>query len=400
MRILIVEDEEFSRRMLQGQLAGLGHEVVAVASGDEAWSLLQGEDFPLVITDWMMPGIDGLDLVRLIRSRENASYVYVIVLTAKSEQSDVIEGILEGADDFLTKPYDRDELNVRIRAGQRIIELEQRLSTQNDELANSKKKIELAHQRMKHDLDAAARIQRSLLPTTTPESEDLDFAWIYQPCDELAGDIFNVFQLDKENVAFYLLDVVGHGVPSALLSVTLSRFLSPQGSSFLFPETGGNHLLSPSALANALNDRFPISDRSEQYFTLLYGCYNLTTRTFRYVAAGHPGPLYKPVDADPEIIDTPGYPIGIIEDPEYVEKVIVLNPGDRILLYSDGLLDAENPSGAPFGKEGLMGSASQRHQSIGDEISALQASVVSWCDGQSPDDDISVLAMSLNAVDP
>lgn len=390
MRIMIVEDEQFSRQMLQGQLEKLGHEVVAVESGDQAWDLLQREDYPIVITDWMMPGLDGVQLVRLIRARQNANYVYVIFLSAKSDRNDVIEGITEGADDFLTKPYDSGELNVRIRAGERVIELEKRLSAKNEEL-------ERANQRMKRDLDAAARIQRSLLPTTTPDSEAIDFAWIYQPCDELAGDIFNVFQLDDQNIAFYLLDVVGHGVPAALLSVTLSRFLSLQaGSSLLFSsDSKENRLLSPSELATELNKRFPMDERNEQNFTLLYGYFNLQTRQFRYVCAGHPGPVFMPANDAPEILDTPGFPIGFADEPDYVDQALSLSPGDRIILYSDGLLDAENPKGEFFGKEGLMECVAERHDSLHDEVRSLQDSVVGWCAGQSPNDDISVLAMSL-----
>ncbi len=397
MKILIVEDEEFSRQMLQGQLEKLGHEVVAVASGDEAWELLQREEFPLIITDWMMPGLDGLGLVRLLRAREHAHYVYIILLTAKTESSDVVQGILEGADDFLTKPHDSDELNVRIRAGQRVIELEQRLSAQNVELANSKMELELANQRMKRDLQAAAKIQQSLLPSTAPENEAIDFAWIYEPCDELAGDIFNVFQVDQQNIVFYLLDVVGHGVPAALLSVTLSRLLSPlTGSSLLFTsDSTGRRLLSPSELATELNKRFPMSDDNGQYFTLLFGCLNVQTSQCRFVSAGHPGPVYLPVNDAPEFLDTSGYPIGIVEQPGYVDHAVSLSPGDRLILYSDGLLDAENPSGSFFGKEGLLESVTDRHHSLDDVIRSLRHRVVSWCDGQSAMDDISVLALSL-----
>jgi sigma-B regulation protein RsbU (phosphoserine phosphatase) len=389
MKILIAEDEEFSRQLLEGQLENLGHEVVSVASGVEAWSLLQREEFPLLITDWMMPELDGLELVRRIRSRAGSNYVYVILLTAKSDQRDVVRGIMEGADDFLTKPYDRDELNVRIRAGERVIDLERRLSARNDELAKSKLIVEQANQRMKNDLDAAARIQRSLLPTATPDINSIDFAWVFRPCDELAGDIFNVFQLDREHIAFYMLDVVGHGVPAALLSVTLSRFLSSLAGS------SDHRLLSPDELATELNRRFPMNERNEQYFTLLYGCLHLETRVLRYVSAGHPGPVHMPVDGAARILEVAGYPIGIVEEPGYVEHCLSLSPGDRIFLYSDGLLDAENPMGACFGKEGLMDCIAQRRDSLHDQVRLLEERVGSWCDGQSPKDDISVLAMSL-----
>jgi len=397
MKILIAEDEDFSRTMLQGQLERLGHEVVAVANGNEAWDRLQREEFPLVISDWMMPGIDGLELTRRIRAREHSSYVYVILLTAKSNKKDVIEGIMQGADDFLTKPHDSDELNVRIRAGQRVIDLERRLSARNRELDKAKRKVEQANERMKRDLDAAARIQKSLLPSATPNNEAIDFAWIYQPCDELAGDIFNVFKLDDEHIVFYLLDVVGHGVPAALLSVTLSRIISPQYNEAGRPaaDSLSYRLLSPREVATELNQRFPMSDEDGQNFTLLYGCLNVESKELRFVSAGHPGPVYIPANDKPRILEAYGFPIGIAVDPEYEDHRIHLSPGDRFLMYSDGLLDAENRDGSFFGTEGLLKCLDQRVDPLKETIRQLEERVMHWCDGKSPNDDISVLAMSL-----
>ncbi|MDQ7006017.1 MAG: diguanylate cyclase [Acidobacteriota bacterium] len=134
MRILIAEDDKVSRRMLGRALATMGHEVLAASDGLEAWHILRSEDPRLVIADWEMPNIDGLELVRRIRSsRENqdAPYVYVILLTSRTQKSDVVRGIDAGADDYITKPFDRDELMVRIRAGERVLALEEKLAAQN-----------------------------------------------------------------------------------------------------------------------------------------------------------------------------------------------------------------------------------------------------------------------------
>lgn len=138
MRILIAEDEIVSRRLLAAALTKMGHEVVAAANGAEAWEVLQGEDIGLVIADWMMPEVDGLELVRRIRTRGDAPYTYVILLTSRSDMSDLVAGMEAGADDYIRKPFHRDELMVRIKAGQRVITLERELALKNkrlDELA-------------------------------------------------------------------------------------------------------------------------------------------------------------------------------------------------------------------------------------------------------------------------
>jgi signal transduction histidine kinase len=127
MKVLIADDDSVSRRMLQSFLQKWGYEVTAVPNGAEAWRLFEGDLFPMVITDWMMPELDGPGLIGRIRSAHRPGYVYAMLLTARSQTADLVEGMEAGADDFLTKPFDRDELRVRLRAGERIIRLEHNL---------------------------------------------------------------------------------------------------------------------------------------------------------------------------------------------------------------------------------------------------------------------------------
>ncbi len=134
MKILIAEDEPVSRRLLQSYLQKWGHEVVVTTNGLEAWQMFEQGEFPLVITDWMMPEMDGVDLIRRIRQSERSFHVYIILLTGRSQKEDVVEGMEAGADDFVTKPFDRDELRVRLRVGERVSELERKLVEQTREL--------------------------------------------------------------------------------------------------------------------------------------------------------------------------------------------------------------------------------------------------------------------------
>jgi two-component system NtrC family sensor kinase len=131
MRVLVAEDDPIARRLLDSYLRQWGHEVAVAADGTEAWSLFQDHAFPLVLTDWVMPGMDGLELIAHIRRRPEAAYVYIILLTAKSQKEDVIAGIDAGANDFVSKPFDRGELRVRLLAGERVVRLEQTLAEQN-----------------------------------------------------------------------------------------------------------------------------------------------------------------------------------------------------------------------------------------------------------------------------
>ena len=141
MKILIAEDEPVSRRLLQSYLQKWGHEVVVTTDGLQAWQMFEQGEFPLVITDWMMPEMDGVDLIRRIRQAERSFHVYIILLTGRSQKEDVVEGMEAGADDFVTKPFDRDELRVRLRVGERVCELERRLAEQSRELTKLREKL-------------------------------------------------------------------------------------------------------------------------------------------------------------------------------------------------------------------------------------------------------------------
>ncbi len=130
MKVLIVDDDPISRKLLRTYLEKWGYQVTQAEDGAVGWSLFQTDDFPLVIADWMMPEMDGVELVRRIRAHERPGFVYCILLTARSHKEDLVEGMDAGADDFLSKPFDRDELRVRLREGERIVTLERAAAQQ------------------------------------------------------------------------------------------------------------------------------------------------------------------------------------------------------------------------------------------------------------------------------
>ncbi len=142
MKVLLAEDDAILQRLLQILMTGWGYDILIAPNGAAAWEAFQTGEYSLVVTDWMMPEMDGVDLVRHIRASDRPGYVYIILLTAKSQKDDIVEGMEAGADDFLTKPFDRDELRVRLRAGERVIALEQTLEHQNAELRQARELLE------------------------------------------------------------------------------------------------------------------------------------------------------------------------------------------------------------------------------------------------------------------
>jgi len=184
MKVLIAEDEAMSRRLLQTYLERWGHEVVAAQNGAEAWNLFVEGEFSIVISDWIMPEMDGVEVICRIRACQRPAYVYTILVTSKSQKEDVVEGMEAGADDFVTKPFDRDELRVRLRAGQRVIELETALRASLEELA------QVRHR----EAETGAKIQQTLLLGQPPR--DLPGARVAAltiPSQQIDGDFYDFF---------------------------------------------------------------------------------------------------------------------------------------------------------------------------------------------------------------
>jgi sigma-B regulation protein RsbU (phosphoserine phosphatase) len=316
------------------------------------------------------------------------------MLTGRSETSDLVSGMEVGADDFLSKPFDRNELRVRLNAGERIIRLERELAQQNEQLFK-------ANEKMKKDLDAAARVQQELLPKELPDTPYAGFAWHYQPCDELGGDILNMFMLDDHHVAMYILDVSGHGVPSALLSVSLSRVLTARDfrSSVLVsndPKSNTLRVTPPADVARRLNHQFPSESQDFYYFTMAYAVLNTQTLTLRYVLAGHPGPILVRRGQKPEPVTGNGLPVGVVDDATYDEHELQLQPRDRLYFYSDGIIEATNEKGDMLETEGfikLIMQTSQGH--VQESLNKCVSELDTWRGSCPFEDDVSMLVLEL-----
>jgi PAS domain S-box-containing protein len=264
--------------------------------------------------------------------------------------------------------------------------------------------LQTASRRMRNDLEAAARIQKSLLPRECFEIHGVKFASAFQPCDELGGDILNVFQLDETHVGLYILDVSGHGVQAALLSVALSHLMSPRpGQSSLLirrsTSAPGHRIVPPAKVAEHLNRQFLMDPEEPQYFTLVYGILNVETHDFRYVSAGHPGLIHLSQDSGAAVLENRGCPIGCFKDANHEECTVSLEPGDRLYLYSDGITEAVNSKEEEFDTQRLVSALEQsRDLALEDSIKSLMGSVREWCGDARPGDDISILAVELAEV--
>jgi sigma-B regulation protein RsbU (phosphoserine phosphatase) len=411
--LLVVDDDESNRDLLARRLSRRGHDVVAAADGRRALELVASRPFDVVLLDVMMPEMSGLEVLQALRQTYAPAELPVIMATARNQSDDVVEALRMGANDYVTKPLDFPVVLARVqsqlslkRAVEEAARLENRLAERNRELEGLNARLASANRRMERDLHAAARVQESFLPGPSPALPGARCTWVYRPCEELAGDGLNAFPLDGRRSGLYLFDVCGHGVASALLSVSICRVLSPPGDPMSLLVRGPEHavtgvdgdsgLTGPAELAERLNAMFPF-DQASQYFTMVYGILDLDAEPggLRYVSAGHPGLVHLPASGVATVLDGRGFPVGLAQS-AYEEQLLPLAPGDRVFFYSDGILEAADPRGRPFGAGRLLEAVERgRGRPLGRTADVLVDEVVAWCGDAGPRDDISLLAVEV-----
>ncbi len=269
-----------------------------------------------------------------------------------------------------------------------------------DALRISNTKLENANNLIRNDLQFAAKIQKSFLPSSITNFKNVFASWELISCDELAGDTLNVFDLDGQHIIFYVVDVSGHGVQAALLSVTLNRWLSPRSTSLKISSIPNNEddisVISPVEVMERLNKQFPIDPNTSQYFTIIYGMYDVVSKEFCFVSAGHPKPVYLPKGSSPIMLESNNFPIGVVPEPEFAESRIKMSSGDRMYFYSDGLVDAQNSSEEEFGDERLLKEiSSSKTYSLQESINSIISKSTEWSDDKIFKDDISILGFEI-----
>jgi phosphoserine phosphatase RsbU/P len=325
--ILIVDDDPVSQMMLKRILGQQGYRVETAQNGQEGIQKAQEIKPALIICDWMMPIMDGLEVCRFIKTHPQLCTCFCILLTSRTDLDDRIEGLNAGADEFLAKPINMNELKARVRAGLRLHQLNQDLQAQKQALEN--------------ELAEAVGYVRSLLPT--PMQTPLHIESLFLPSRQLGGDCFDYFWLTPETLAIYLLDVSGHGLGAALPSVSVMNLLRSQSLQ-------GVDYTEPAEVLTALNQGFQMSNHDNKYFTIWYGVYHLPTQTLTYASAGHPPALLWTAQGSYcQHLKTSGFPVGLFSEGDYTSSQCQIPSGSLIYVMSDGVYEISQPNGGIWG---------------------------------------------------
>lgn len=277
-------------------------------------------------------------------------------------------------------------------------ESEIRLKHLNQELTKKQDRVE-------KDLIAAAEIQKSLLPTHVSFGDILDVAWRFQPCEKIGGDIFNIIQFDEDHWAFYIIDVAGHGVPAAMVAVTVYQYLQPHSGNLVKRSRnspGNPEIRGPARVLEFLDKEYPF-DRFNNFFTMNYVVLNIKTGALTSSSAGHPPPLILRPDGTLIQLKKGGRPIGTIdlrlaadEPIVYEEQQEYLGPEDKLLFYTDGVYEYQDENGEFYGTRRFHERIKAlKERSVSDLIASSFESLMDFGNNTDPKDDVSLLGIQL-----
>ncbi|MDO5632764.1 MAG: SpoIIE family protein phosphatase [Paracoccus sp. (in: a-proteobacteria)] len=350
-----MDDSRAQRRTLAIQLRRAGYEVVEAASAPEAMAICQARQPDMILSDWVMPGMSGPEFCQAFRAMKREGYGYFILLTSKTDKADIAYGLAAGADDFMTKPVAGAELLARLAAAERILRFEEQLRATNAQLLSAWEKLHAAQEAMDRDLIEARKLQQGLVRERNGSFGPFDLSLMLRPAGHIGGDLVGFFPIDADRAGIFAIDVSGHGVAAALLAARLAVHLSGSAEQniALHNTPGGVNSVPPKRLARILNTMMLDEMQTDTYFTMLYAELNHRTGMVNLVQAGHPHPVLQRSSGEVVWLGNGGMPIGLFTEPRFDEVSVRLHPGDRLLITSDGITEAENPDGRLLGEEGM-----------------------------------------------
>ncbi|MGD8815167.1 MAG: SpoIIE family protein phosphatase [Anaerolineales bacterium] len=332
-RILIVDDEPFNIDYVEQELEDLNYETSSAGNGREALEQVAKDPPDVILLDILMPEMDGFQVLRHLKTDRVLRNIPVIVVSALSDMQSIVKAVKFGAEDYLAKPFDPVLLKARLAASVGNKRLRDR------ELLYSKQ--------MEQELELAWQVQSGFLPTTVVEIPDWQIAATLQQSRQTSGDFYDLIPLENGLYGILVADVAGKGMAAALymvLSRTLIRTYSIQ-----YP-------MHPEHVLSATNQRLLSDIKTGHFVTVFYGILDPIKGLLKYCNAGHNPPLHIKASAtqDVRFLKRTGMILGVIEGEEWKQEQIQIDPGDSLLIYSDGVIDARNIHGKSFDMERLL----------------------------------------------
>lgn len=386
--LLVVDDDPDILRVVHFYLTKQRYRVHTAATGEEALALLHREpEVELILSDVMMPNMSGLDLLRAVREDPKLADTPVILISAEGETSKKVTGLNLGADDFITKPFNFDELMARVRNHIRLRRLQKELMVASRQVMEANQQLQQQNQRFLEDLEAARGAQMALMPDAYPQLGGVRLASRYLPAERLGGDFFDMVPLDGgRKLGVLIADVCGHGIAAAFITaMTKISFQSACGTS-----------LEPGAVLATMNRELNQNLKSG-FVTAFYAIYDTETRELAYASGGHPPLLvYRRAEGRVDSLLPQATFLGVFEPVEFPTERVTLQPGDRVLFYTDGLYESRDEAGEPFGLEAVLSViAETQHLDLQGGLDRLIDTLINFAEGTPFEDDITLVGLDV-----
>lgn len=384
-KILFVDDNGENLQVLGMIFKKYNADLMFARSGNEALAIVTSHSPDIILLDVMMPEVNGFDVCKAIKANPQTKDIPVIFLTAKTDREDIVMGFAVGGVDYISKPFCKEEIIARVTTHLKMGYLHSHLKKSLQDAVEKQEALKL-------DLDIAANIQRSLLPSKDVELPGIITAWNYRPCSSVGGDLLNIVPLINNYIAFYVLDVSGHGVPSSLIAVTVAQHLLPHTGNLLRRKEGRVMVVSPADVLTNLDKQFPY-ERFNKFFTIFYGVLNIESGAMTYSVAGHPAAILQQANGDITTLSVGGTVIGAGTG-NYDEETVEMHSGDKLFIYTDGITELENGENELFGLARLKGCIKQKLAEPGQVVLDYIGKVLNtYGDGREQEDDISIMCI-------
>jgi len=327
-KLLIIDDSPVNVLLLKKYFCKRGYDIISSDNGDNGIKLAIEEQPDIILLDVMMPQKNGYDVCEELKGDSRTKKIPVFFISAKTEIKAKIRGLDTGAVDYITKPFNLEEIFAKVKV--------------QIKLRKTSKRLEDTLEYIKEDIKHAAIIQKALIPSKSPNIKGLDFTWLFRPSFYVSGDIFNIIELDDKNIGIYIADVSGHGVAAAMLAVLLSQYLSTKEGGILKEKRkDAYNISSPRYVCQKLNENFSSEEFGNLFFTFFYATINLEKWEVHYSRAAHPAPFLLGNNGTLQRLNEGGIPIGMFSDKTWDEGKISLKKGDTLFMFSDGLIEAQ-----------------------------------------------------------
>ena len=356
--VLIVDDSAAQRRIIAGFLTGWGLHSLQASSAKSAISLFKKHRPNIILSDWMMPKMNGLDLCDTLRQITPDLYIYFILLTSRSTKAEMLQAFQQGADDFLSKPIAAVELHARITAAARLLDTQRKLKLKNRQIKVALRKTQALNAAMDKDLIAAQQLQTALIHNRHRRFGRFDIAAMVENAGPVGGDLAGFFAIGATHIGFYIADVSGHDISAAMLTVRIASFFSAEalGQNIAVKrlKTGQICPRQPHDILQSINQIMLKDVTTDHYLTMISGLLDLTSGRLCFAQAGHPYPILQAKEDRFHHIGRDSLPIGILQTARYQDHHLQLALGERLILYSDGFSDGIYDQNTALGKERLQ----------------------------------------------